>query len=136
EMDFGVGVRAGMALPFTGLSAVASFDYYFPDLDNFTYFELNGNVLYDIPLVGVTGFAPYVGGGLNIARSKFEWEGVSVPGIVEIPGGSESNTELGLNIVGGANFNLAVIRPFAELRYQIHGGDFENQFVIAAGVTF
>ncbi|HEX7051637.1 MAG TPA: hypothetical protein VF188_15640 [Longimicrobiales bacterium] len=117
DTDFGVGARANIGLPFSGFKAIASFDYFFPD--GFDYFELNGNAVYSIRTT-TPGFGPYVGGGLNIAHS-------SVDAI------DFSDTEMGLNLLGGAEFGTGPIKPFAELRIELRD---EGQFVLAGGVNF
>lgn len=121
DMDLGVGARAGVSLPFTGLGVMASFDYFFPGIDDFSYMELNANLLYDLTLVRVPIFSPYVGAGLNVARSSFD--GAS----------SSTKTEEGLNLVAGAEFGVALLKPFVEFRYQVREG---GQFVVAAGLNF
>lgn len=95
--------------------------WFFPGGDA-TYLEANGNVAYRIR--GVTGVAAYVGGGLNIAHSSADIAG----------GGSRSDTELGLNVLGGARFGIGPrLKGFTELRIELSGGD---QFVVAFGVLF
>lgn len=105
---------------------MGTFDYFFPDIEGYNYFEVNANALYSLPLAGITGFRPYVGGGLNIARGSLD---IDLPeGLGDI---SASDTELGLNLIGGAEFGIGRIRPFAELRAQIAGGE---QFVLTGGI--
>lgn len=130
DFDLGIGGRVALGLksmfPKAPVEFHASFDYFFPDepagVDR-TYWELNGNVLYMIP--GVRGnVGPYVGGGLNIAHRSEEELGVS-----------RSDTEGGLNLMGGVQFKppRSRVRPFVEFRLELEGGD---QFVLAGGVVF
>lgn len=72
-------------------------------------------------------FRPYVGGGLNFARWSMDIPAELKPFIE----GSASDTELGLNLIGGAEFGVGRFKPFAELRAQISGGE---QVVLAAGI--
>lgn len=135
DVDFGVGGRVYAALPFNRTRFVGSFDYFFPDDGggsplgdsfDFTYFEVNGNAVYSLPVRNMPSFAPYVGGGLNIAHSSVEFE---VLGERQ----SSSDTEMGLNLLGGAEFGQGNARPFVELRIEMAGGE---QFVLAGGVRF
>lgn len=130
DTDFGIGGRVAFSLrsmfPRTPLEAYATFDYFFPDEGagvDLTYWEINGNVVYLIP--GVRGnIAPYVGGGLNIAHASREVLGVSA-----------SDTDAGLNLMGGLKFKSRTSRvaPFVELRVELGGGE---QFVLTGGVLF
>ncbi len=131
DSDFGLGARAlfpiGDAVNVRGLDISAAFDYFFPSHPagtDLTYWEINGNALYNIQ-VRNTSLAPYVGAGLNIAHAS-----AGVTGF-----GSASNTDAGLNLVGGSYLRLrnSRIMPFAEARVILGGGD---QFVLSGGVVF
>ncbi len=123
EVSFGtgsygpaIGARAwwtglGQAVKAPGLGAYAAFDYFFPGTGVFGYtlhvWELNVNATYDIP--HVTGFRPYVGGGINYAN-------YSVSGCTLGCAGSQT----GLNLLGGAHFNPAPKLPmFGEVRIEL-----------------
>ncbi len=127
DMDFGIGARVYAGLPFTGVEFMGSFDYFFPSVDDFNYFEVNANALYSLPVANMPAFRPYVGGGLNFARWSMDIPAELKPFIE----GSASDTELGLNLIGGAEFGVGRFKPFAELRAQISGGE---QVVLAAGI--
>lgn len=125
DTDFGIGGRVIFGLrslfPTAPLEAHVGFDYFFPGA-NVTYWEINGNVAYRIPNVRGS-LAPYVGGGLNLAHAS-----------VDIGGVSASNTDVGLNLLGGTTFGTrSKVKPFAEARLTLGGGD---QFVITGGVRF
>ncbi len=128
DADLGIGVRGAFSLPTKAapLEVIGTFDYFFPDdaagLD-VTYWELNGNVVYlfKVPAPKIT---PYAGAGLNLAHASVD---SGTPGI------SASNTELGLNFLGGARFDLGSVTPFGELRIELDGGE---QFLISAGLLF
>lgn len=129
DTEFGIGARAVVDLtPLTnGLEAIGSFDYFFPDQPlgaDINYWEINANLAYVFK--GVPSLAPYLGGGLNFAHASVSVDALGVP-----VGGS--NTELGLNLLGGARMNLGPVQPFGELRIELGGGE---QFVIAGGVLF
>lgn len=119
DADIGLGARGVFGLPgswqLPRLDAIASFDWFFPG-GSVNYFEVNTNVAYRVP--GVTGVAPYVGGGLNIAHSS----------------NGTSNTNLGLNILGGMRFNIGPkLNALTEARIELSGG---KQLVLTFGVLF
>jgi len=132
DTDFGIGPRVGIELPnlASGLWLVGSFDYFFPDQGLFgsassvDYWEFNVNLLYGIDLPNVTNLEPYVGAGLNLARSSITPNGSSE---------TVRDSRLGLNLVAGLDFPLPSITPFVEVRLEVDGGD---QFVITGGLTF
>lgn len=132
DFDLGLGARVEMPLPdlHEQVRAIGSFDYFFPDIDNLTYWEINANGAFSIPIEGESPFAPYVGGGLNIARFSFDTD-AQVPGFEF----DASSTEVGLNVLGGSTFPMAdaAVTPFGELRIELSGGE---QFVLTGGVLF
>jgi hypothetical protein len=122
-------VRLGPELP---VELHGSFDYFFPSDPpgggDLTYWEINANLVYVVPL-GSPPINPYFGGGLNLAHA-----GVESP----LPGGgtiSLGDEDLGLNLVGGTSINLnnSRLRPFVEARFELSGGE---QFVVTAGLQF
>jgi len=126
DADVGLGVRVRAdtprLIPGAPLSLIGSFDWFFPG-GNVDYFEINGNVAYAFTITGSV-LRPYAGGGLNVARTSVDLGG----------GTSISNTDLGLNLLGGLNFRTAGrLQPFVELRLELSGGE---QFVITGGVHF
>ena len=48
-------------------------------------------------------------------------------------GRSASDTDLGLNLLGGTLFGRGKVNPFVELRVELAGGE---QFVLTGGVLF
>jgi len=109
DVDLGLGARVLFSLKQFSerLEGIASFDWFFPDSGagvDWTYFELNGNVVYSIPLSNTSALRP-----------------------------SASDTEIGLNLLGGSKFGSGRITPFAELRLELGGGE---QFVISGGILF
>jgi hypothetical protein len=124
DSDLGVGARAVIGLPQVrpGLEAIISGDYFFIDCGgaDCSWIEVNANAAIPVPLSPTLN--TYVGAGLNIAR-------VSVD--VGPPFGSVSNTEIGINVLGGLKFPAGTVTPFAEARFSIGGGE---QFVLTGGV--
>lgn len=124
EADFGIGGRILANLESVNLEAVGSFDLYFPDdrgSEDVDYWEINGNLFYHIRLRDTDAVVPYLGGGLKIARAEV---------------GSADDTEVGLNLGGGARFpTSSSVTPFAEAKYTISDG-LAEQFVITFGFLF
>lgn len=128
DSDLGLGARGTFRLPTKAapLEIIGTVDYFFPGdvagLD-LTYWEINANLVYlfRVPAPIVT---PYAGAGLNLAHASIDGG---------TPGVELSDTQLGLNFLGGAKFNVGSVTPFGELRMEFDGGD---QFLISAGVLF
>lgn len=132
DVDLGIGARVmfGLRSISERLEGIASFDWFFPgDLGgiDWTCFEVNANAAYSIPLSGSAPLRPYVGGGLNVARTSID--------LPDVPffSGAVSGTEVGLNILGGSKFGSGGLTPFAELRFELGGGE---QFVVSGGILF
>lgn len=123
EADVGLGGRlvAGVE-DYSGLEVIGSVDVFFPDED-FDYWEINGNAVYNFEIVGAPSLRPYAGGGLNVAHVDFD---------DDVPGG-DSDTDLGLNLLAGSKFPLERFTPFVEVRGEISGGE---QLVITGGFLF
>ena len=133
DTDFGVGPRVSLAIPAgdLGLSLVGSFGYFLPsdaDADalgvDLSAWELNGNLVLDIP-AGGGAMAPYLGAGVNYSSRS-----------ISSGSRSESFSDAGLNLLAGLRFASAGPSPFLEGRYTMESGEFEGQFVVAAGVQF
>jgi opacity protein-like surface antigen len=133
DWDLGIGARIEFPL---GLQAdgilsrafaIGSFDYYFPDCGGIdevdcSFFEINLNGA--VPLTA-EGFNPYVGGGLNIARFSVDIAGDTA--------GGGSDTEVGLNLLGGLRFLIGTIAAFAEAKFVVNGAE---QLAVTFGVLF
>ena len=130
DSDFGVGPRVSLAIPAgdLGLSLVGSFDYFFPSEDGLdadvTWSELSGNLVLDIP-AGEGAIAPYVGAGINYAEA-------SVSASTDFFGFSASESEVGVNLLGGLRFGSAGPSPFLEGRYSTA----TEQIAVSVGVQF
>lgn len=122
DTDVGLGIRGVAGVPqYAGLEFAGSFNIFFPDPD-FDYWEVNGDLLYNFEIRDVTSIRPYAGGGLNIAR------------FTDIGPDDRSDTDLGINVVGGAKFpNSGPVTPYLELRGVIEGSD---QIVLTGGILF
>ncbi|MBI4914467.1 MAG: outer membrane beta-barrel protein [Acidobacteria bacterium] len=117
DTDFGVGARVEYSLQemiSLPIDVVAFFNWYFPD--GFDFWEISGNATYSIPMDMIV---PYAGAGLYYAS---------------FDAGSFDDSEIGLNILGGAKFELGMgMTPFAEFRLTM--GDYD-QWMISGGVLF
>ena len=131
DVGIGVGARAvyaglGTAVNVPGLRAYGAFDYFFPSTSFGTdakYWEINAGATYDLKLSGMTGFAPYVGAGLNYAHVS-----------VSVGGFSGSDSRTGLNVLGGGRFKLGQkLNAFAEARLELGGGE---AFAATFGILF
>lgn len=125
DTDFGVGARLELGLPnlftaeppLSNTFLIGSFDYFFPDFcdafDDCSYWEFNANLA--VPITA-TSIDPYAGLGLNVGR-------MSVADV--------SDSEVGLNLLGGLRFALGGLSAFGEGRFVLGGVE---QFVLSLGV--
>lgn len=121
DTDFGIGARAEFDLAGPPLTVIGSFDYYFPD-GSVDYWEINANLIYNFDIPSAPTVTPYAGGGLVIAHASRDRDGESY-----------SDTDPGLNLLGGVRFDAGSIMPFVEAKFEIEGAD---QFVITGGILF
>ncbi len=126
--DIGVGLGVTAWFPVTSLipsakdwSFIPAFDYFFPNTGlggpSPTYWELSANGAYRFTIQGAK-LGPYAGAGLVIAH--LGWQGYS-------------NTEVGLNLLGGTTFPAGKVTPFAQLRLELRSG---SAFFLTGGVLF
>lgn len=129
-----IGIGANAEFPIAEkLTISPSLIYYFPKDEagiKINWFEVNANANYyflDEDGIGVYGIA-----GLNYSSVKVDYDDSAFGGFLDEY--SASDGRFGLNLGGGANFNIgSSITPFAELKYVIIDG---GQLVIAGGVKF
>lgn len=132
DTDLGVGGRLTADIPvtedegsfFNELRGIGQF-LFWVDCDGCTMWEINANGVVPVSLGGDSDF--YAGAGLNVFRFSAD---VGDVGGVDL---DASTTELGLNILGGLNFELGNLAAFGEAGFRI--SDFD-QFVIGAGILF
>ena len=131
DSDLGVGARAEFDLsgklsqagPLSKAFVIAAFDYYFMDCGSgvdCTYWELNPSLA--IP-IGPVERNLYVGAGINYASMK-----VSIPGFFEA-----SDSQTGINLLGGMKFPLGSLSAFTEARIALGGSE---QIALSFGVLF
>lgn len=129
---FGIGVRAQNTIgsyltsdasnPFSRTRFVGTFDWFFPDCPNgvdcsYLEFNFNGAVPFTLEKI-----SPYLGAGLNIARTH-----------AEVNGNGDSNTDAGLNLLGGLDLHLGNMAAFTEARLELGGGE---GFALTFGLLF
>lgn len=125
-----VGVGAGVSFGLgsmtanSGISAEATFDYFFVD-DPLKFWEINGNALYDIR--SVRGL--YVGAGVNYANSDF---GGDLGDACDQANVDCSSSDVGINVLSGYKFSGGK-GPFVQARFAIGGGD---QLYLTGGFRF
>lgn len=117
DTDLGLGARAEFDFSGSALTIIASFDYYFPD-GPVNYWEINGNLIYNFNIPSAPTVTPYAGGGLNIGHASSD---------------GSSDTDPGLNLLGGTRFDAGSIMPFVEVKFTIEGVE---QFVVTGGILF
>jgi len=123
--DFGdvedpfIGADARIDTPALPVTINPAFDLYFRDQGSF--FAISGNALYTFGFNNPV-FDPYAGGGLGIYRSSLN---------------DNSNTDLGLNFLFGAEFDVGGVSPFAEAQVTpiFSEGD-STLFTLKGGVLF
>ncbi|MFB6098567.1 MAG: hypothetical protein ABEK84_05540 [Salinibacter sp.] len=120
EPFIGADVRIGLSN--SRLTINPTFDYYLVD-DPLTYWALSTNALYHFG-VDNQAFTPYSGAGLGIYRSS-----------IEDLGGA---TDLGINLLFGAEFQTGSVRPFVEAQYSpvFSDGGTTSLFTVEGGLLF
>ncbi len=121
EFFLGVDARIGLvALP---VLLNPAFDYYFTE-GNLNVYQFSINALYPLQYPGMR---PYLGGGIGISRISIGRDGRR-PGAFD-----RSDTDVGLNFIGGVVFRTGNLRPFVQ--GQITFGDLDL-FTVAGGLLF
>lgn len=118
EVFFGADARVQTeALPVT---LNPTFDFYLVDPGSF--WSLSGNALYPIEVENES-FEPYAGGGLGIYQQSI---------------GGFSSTDVGINLLFGAEFPTDSVTPFAEAQYSpvFTTGTTTNLFSLKGGILF
>jgi opacity protein-like surface antigen len=136
DLDNDFGLRAeGIYSVNEKVRTSADITFFFP--------KSEGNI--DVSLLGVNLNAHYIFynedaitayglGGLNIAIINVDTPSQTVPGFGTF-GGSDSETEVALNLGGGVEYMLDFAELFGEIKFGGLAGD-ADQFVLAAGLRF
>ncbi len=122
EILIGAGVEfsiPGVAISGVPLTFAPGFDFY-PGIDGVSYFVMDFDAHYPFQAKGLT---PYIGGGMYVSRVS-----------VDIPSfGSVSDTNVGLNLKGGASFGTSSkVRPFTEASIRMGNG---STFILKGGLS-
>lgn len=122
DADLGVGAGIEFDLPSLspGIAFHGDFLWFFPD-GPIDYFELNANLMYDIPLEE-SQVVPFVLAGLNVGRVD-----VDNDDILEDDGG---NTDVGLNLGGGLKFRMGSFQPRVAGRFAVGNDNFTLFFLL------
>jgi hypothetical protein len=119
--QFAIGAFAQVSEPMLGWLIVPSVEFGFGD--DITTICLQGDFIYTFPELQTTNWGWFVGGGLGLAM--YSWDAP--------PGYDGSQSEFGLNLVGGASKELdSGNKLLGELRIGL--GDIPD-FKIMAGIT-
>lgn len=129
---FGVGggynFNLGNLTSKNGITAVATFDYYFKH-DFVTTWEVNANGKKDIP--SVAGL--YVGAGVGITHSSFSYDDAYCDIYASICDNSVGSSDFHLNVLTGYNFGSKGKGPFVEGGLGIGDG---SSFRVGGGIRF
>ncbi len=124
-----VGADVRISTPALPVQINPTLDYYFlEDTEIFgteisqSLLQLTVNALYQFGINNEV-FTPYAGGGLSYLRIS-----------AEANGESSSDSDVGLNLVGGAEFGVGQLKAFAQAEFVV-GGD-ANPLKITGGVLF
>ena len=122
--EFFVGVDGRLDLAALPVVLNGAFDIYLVE-ENFDFWQLSFNALYEFGVANVA-FSPYVGGGIGISRTSLDFN-------LGDFGNDASDTDIGLNLIGGATFGFGSLKPFAQA--QITFGDVDL-LTIGGGLLF
>ncbi len=109
--EFLIGASVEFSIPGAAISGVPltfapAFDYY-PGFDRGSFFVVDFDAHYPLP---AKGMSPYVGGGMYVSRMSVDFPTF----------GRDSDTDVGLNLKGGATFGTSSqVRPFTEVRLRV-----------------
>ena len=143
DTDLGVGGRIDFGLAgalgiddgfFQNLFGSATGSYFFwdcgtgIDIDNLDcgYIEFNGNA--GVPFtVESSSLSGYFGSGLHVGRTSVDYKGEIIERTLA------SDTEIGLNLLGGFKFPISDLTGFVEGKFGLVGVE---QFVLSFGFLF
>jgi hypothetical protein len=117
----GINLGLGSLTEKQGIRLEATFDYFLAD-DPLTYWEINGNLLKDIPSIANL----YVGAGVNYAKSSID------SGICGTLVDCDSS-DIGINLLGGYKLGSGKAAPFVQARFALGGGE---QLYVTGGFRF
>ena len=122
--EFFIGVDGRVDLAALPVALNGTVDIYLVG-DNFDFWQLSFNALYEFGIANVA-FDPYVGGGIGISGWSRDDDFFG-----NFP--SNGDSDVGLNLIGGATFGFGSLKPFAQA--QITFGDVDL-LTIGGGLLF
>lgn len=102
DADLVMGADVRFSFSRSPLTINPIFDYYV-DEDR-TLFQLGLNALYHVP-IPTELFSPYAGVGVGVTAFSYR---------DDVPTDDDNGSRVGLNLVGGACFDLPVVTPFVQ----------------------
>ncbi len=120
----GINFGIGSLTEKYGLRLETTFDYFLVD-DPLTVWEINSNLLYDLKAVRNL----YLGAGVNYVKSSVDDNALGgACSIVDC-----SNSDVGLNLLGGFKLGAGKAAPFVQARFELGGGE---QLILTGGFRF
>lgn len=105
--NFAIGADVRLRTPALPVQGNGSFDFYFAD-DPWTIWSIDLNAVYPFGVDNEV-FTPYAGAGLGITQFSADSDALD-------------NTDIGINIVGGAEFETGgSVTPFVQLQATLAG---------------
>lgn len=122
--DFAIGADVRGEIADFPVDLHGAFSFYFAD-DPWTVFSVDLNAVFPFELED-RNIKPYAGGGLGFTRLSIDSNQTGIFG-------GSSSTEVGLNLVGGVEFELDNITPFAQAQFTTGTPD---RFGLTGGILF
>ena len=125
EIGIGAGVNLGIGslTEKQGIRLEATFDYFLVS-DPAKFWEINGNLLKDIPSVKNL----YVGAGVNYAHSSYDCGSICDAFNID-----NSASDIGVNVLGGYKLGSGKAAPFVQARFTLGGSE---QLYVTGGFRF
>jgi len=120
--DVFLGGEARLRSPALPVVLKPSLDLYFSDDDEVTIFTIDLDAVYEFGDANQV-FTPYAGGGLGITDVS-----------IDTGPRDDDETDIGINLTGGARFLTEPVQPFVELDATI-AGDFDR-LAVTGGILF
>lgn len=123
DNTWGVGARAQVGLPLTGITVQGTADFFSPDCGTLDcdFREVSVNLLWSLPVPYVAN--PYLGAGVAMQNADGTWA-------------MGEDTDYGLNLLAGIILQgptFQRFQPFVEAKYQAMQ-DFDSQLVFSGGI--
>lgn len=125
ETTWGIGGRAQLSLPLTGITLQGTVDFFSPDCGSLDcdFREMSLNLLWTLPVPWVA--TPYLGAGIASQKAEGSWS-------------FGDADDYGANLLAGIILKgpaFTRFHPFGEAKYQVMK-DFDSQTVFSFGIMF